>query len=507
MNRFYSIAGTYRNYIFLFLLLAVYLFSDFQTILFLRPQGIHFIRQTDCLSFVANYYKNGFDFFNPRVFNLISTDGRAACEFPILYYITAALYLLFHEKEFILRLLSVLIVSTGFFFLFKTLFSLLQDIVYSMAFCFLFLSSAILLYYTNNFLPDAGAFGLTLTGWYFFFVFMKDRARVKIFFAAILLFTTASLIKVTYFIYPVAAVLTILTHDISGKTGIIATFQKNFTPVLFFIVSFLAILSWNLYVIYYNKLNHDNYFLIQAQPFWSQSKQQIIETFDLIGNYWYSKYYYHSTWHFFVIVTIAGLIFIRKSEKLLLILTLFLTAGCACYFLLFFAQFRDHDYYFITFIPFIIFSVIHSFTVLKNRFPRVTGHTVSKILLVILCILSINYAKQKLSQRYQDKNVKFAMIGQKMSGMQHYLDSTGMPVGAKVIIVTDTTPNGGLYFINRSGWNISDTSETGAKKFASYIKQGAEYVLFTGNVCFDKYFNGVKTGEYNSVSVYRIIKK
>ena len=54
MERLSLLAEKYSNQIFVCFLIALYVILDFQTILFLQPQGIHFIRQTDCLSFVAN---------------------------------------------------------------------------------------------------------------------------------------------------------------------------------------------------------------------------------------------------------------------------------------------------------------------------------------------------------------------------------------------------------------------------------------------------------------------
>ncbi|NQU33187.1 MAG: hypothetical protein HQ521_08135, partial [Bacteroidetes bacterium] len=73
-------------------ILVVFFFLDYHNILFYRPQAIHFMRQTDCLSFVQSYYNNGLIFFEPQVLSQNSIDGKAIGEFPILYYITASLY-------------------------------------------------------------------------------------------------------------------------------------------------------------------------------------------------------------------------------------------------------------------------------------------------------------------------------------------------------------------------------------------------------------------------------
>ena len=494
----------YRNYLFLLLLIAVYLFLDYQTILFLKPQSIHFWRQTDSLSFAANYFKNGFDFFHPQVFNLQSTDGKGASEFPILYYLTAILYRIFNEHEFILRLITVFIASTGFFYLFKLLYLFLKNLVYALSFSFLFISSTVLLYYTNNYLPDASALGLTLIGWYFFFSFVKNRNNTKLLLSCVIFFTLASLIKVTYFINPIAAILSIIVFDLSKKVGVKSILQNNVKPLIFFILSLLMVLSWNLYVSYYNKINNDSSFLIQAIPIWSISKVQIDTVWEYMTNFWYTSYYYPVTFTVFLIIFGESIPFLKKTERMILIMSFILAMGSICYLLLFFAQFKSHDYYFIALIPSIIFLVINSFIALKNKFPELINNYVTKLLLVYLCVLSLNFAKKNLIQRYEKSEDLYASIGNKLSTTKHYLDSLGVSENAKIIIISDNTPNGGLYFINRPGWSVSDVSEKEVSLVNNHINEGADYIVFTDKKYIYKGFIGIKIGEENGILIYKL---
>lgn len=494
----------YRNYLFLLLLIAVYLFLDFQTILFSHPQGIHFIRQTDSLSFVANYFKNGFNFFQPQVFNLQSTDGKGASEFPILYYLTAIFYRIFNEHEFILRLITILIASTGFFYLFKLLYSFLNDLVYAIGFSFLFISSTVILYYTNNFLPDAGAFGLTLIGWYFFFSFIKNRNNTKLLLSCVIFFTLASLIKVTYFINPIAAILSIIAYSYSKETGIKNAFQNNVKPLVFFIVSLIVVLSWNSYVTYYNNINNDSYFLIHPRPIWIISKKEIAEVWEYMTNYWYTSYYYPATFTVFLIIFGESILFLKKSERMILIPSCILAIESICYLLLFFAQFKSHDYYFIALIPCIILLVINSFIALKHKFPELINNYVAKLLLVYLCVLSLNFARKNLIQRYEKREDLYASIGDKLSTTRHYLDLIGVSKNAKIIIISDNSLNGGLYFINRPGWSVSDVSEAEVRLVNNHINEGADYIVFTDKKYIYKGFIGIKIGEENGILIYKL---
>ncbi len=494
MNNFLN---KYKYFIFFTLLIIIYLILDYQSILFYRPQGIHFIRQTDCLSFVSNYFNNKNNFFEPQVFNLTSTEGRAACEFPLLYYVTSQLYRLFGEQEFILRLITIIIVTFGFFYLFKLLILILKDIHYAMIFSYLFLSSTVLLYYTNNFLPDASALGFTLIGWFHFFLYQQNKKHLILSFS---FFTLSSLIKATYFINPITALLTIIIIDLIRKKKLVDIIKTNFLLLLIFTISLLFLLSWILYTIHYNAINKDFYFLVSTRPIWDLKQEGINEVWNYISNYWYSKYYYQSTIHFFFIICILGVIFIKKANKTILIPNIILFIGSIIYLLLFYAQFKEHDYYFITLIPAIIFFVITAFTSIINKFPRLLNHFIAKILLMVLTVLSINHARVKLDDRYDNKLDKFDEIGMVLSNARVSIDSLGISQKAKIIVFTDQTPNGGLYFLNRKGWNITDTTESNIKKIDEYKNLGANYLINTTNLNF----NYLKIWENGKVIIYKI---
>lgn len=494
----------YRDYLFVLLLVLLYFSLDYQTILFLRPQGIHFMRQTDCLSFAVNYYEHGYHFFQPQVFNLQSDGGRAVGEFPILYYLTALLYGLFGEREFILRLLTLVISSVGFLYLFKLLYLVLQDLTYAFAFGFLFISSTVLLYYTNNYLPDASALGFTLIGWYYFFVYLENRGRRNSLYACFVFFALASLVKVTFFINPIAAILSLLVYDFSRERGVKPMAKRNAGPLLVFAFTLLIVISWNYFAIGYNRDNHVDSFLMQSTPIWGIGEKQIGEVWEYISNYWYTRYYYPSTLHFFLVLWVAGVVFVHKSERILLILSLTLAAGGISYFLLFYSQFKDHDYYFIALIPAVIFITVNAFVSVRNKFPGYLGGYPAKLLLTGLCILSLNYAQKKLNQRYEPASDGISDIGTRLATTRYFLDSTGVPLHAKIIIVADKTPNGGLYFIHRPGWSIKDTTEASREKLDQYVAQGADYILFTDEKYSKIRFSGVKVGEENGVLLYKL---
>ncbi len=96
----------------------------------------------------------------------------------------------------------------------------------------------------------------------------------------------------------------------------------------------------------------------------------------------------------------------------------------------------------------------------------------------------------------------FASVGFKLAETKEYLDSIGIPENAKFIIITDKAPNGGLYFINRPGWNIPDTSESSLSKLKSCINS-ADYILYTDKISptFDY---GTFVGENNGIVLHKV---
>lgn len=132
---------------------------------------------------------------------------------------------------------------------------------------------------------------------------------------------------------------------------------------------------------------------------------------------------------------------------------------------------------------------------------------IPKLLLLTLCIYSLNRAKENLIQRYEKKDDLYANIGSELATTRHYLDSLGVPEKAKIIILADQTPNSGLYFINRPGWNIRDTTENSLNDLNNSIKKGADYIIFTDKKYIYKGFRGQKIGEEKGILIYQLKKR
>ncbi len=502
------IKNNFPAILFFISLLAVFFFLDYQNILFLRPQSLHFIRQTDCLSFVSTYYNLGMDFFEPRMLSLRSVDGKAIGEFPILYYITALLYKLVGEHEFILRLINIIIVSTGLYYTFKLLRVLLSDTYYALFFTFLFFSSTILIYYTNNYLPDASSFGLTMIAWYFYYSYLSVDNKNKYFGIAIFFFTFATLLKITYGLNLAAALLSLVIIEISDNKRLFT--KKRIRNFAAFILAAFIIGIWYLYVITYNQENNTQYFLTHITPIWNLTSDNRSMVMDYIYNYWYTKYYYESTLHVFLGLLVGSIFLIKHSNRKLLIIAMSTLLGGIIYFLLFYAQFEAHDYYFITLIPAIILVVVSSFISIRNRFPKIFNSLYVKLAILALMLLSLNYAKEKLEDRYENAYGIFATIGKQLNGADEFLNEQKIGDNSTFIVIGDLTPNGSLYFLNRRGWTFPDLSSMNIMKIKSESLDKADYIVLTSNTMLDNPTIATipkeKIGIYNNAVFYKLLR-
>ena len=496
----------YRILLFTVLILIISYFANYFEILFYRPQSIHFIRQTDSLSFVVNYFQNGMDFFSPQTFNLTTVDGKAACEFPILYYITAILYFVFGEHEFFLRLINISIVFTGFYYVTKLSYIFLQDWTYSFLITFLVMSSGVILYYTNNFLPDSASLGFSLIGLYHFVNYTKVNKRKSLIYSFSFL-TLAGLLKATYMIFPIAVVGIFVIEIFGLKLSEKKIFNNFKLFVILSISSFVIVFAWYYYAISYNKINGDTYFLTHTAPIWELSKTRIYTILDLISNYWKNDYYYPTTFHTFFVLLVLSLVFIKKANKLLLVFTFIILLGSLSYFILFFEKFENHDYYGLLFIPVFLLIILNSFSIIQKLNNNKWVKAVLILGLLVLNILSFNYAIYRSTKRYTEF-FKDNSIYEKFNGIKSKLDALNIDNNKTFVVLSDFTRNGSLYYMNKKGWTIKDTSSVSISELELAFKNNPDYLIITEDYFLQnshiKNRDMIFVQKYKDISIYKL---
>lgn len=432
------------------------------------PEGIHYIRQTDSLAFIDHYQDNGHNFFKPGTSNLDSPEGNAACEFPAIYYLLSFFYLAFGKQFFFLKLFNLILSVVGLYNLLKLCQKIIKDHIYALLIVFFFFSSTIFNYYIFNFLPDAAALSLTFIGWNLFFNQWNNKAPQ--WHKPMLLFMLSGLIKVTYFISPIAIILFLLLRKYQGKRTL--SLKRL---LIWFGGSVLVIATWNVYAILYNNHYNSEYFTTGARPIWGMPSSEVSKTWDHIYNFWLTDYFAHSSIHVLLGLLVLQFVFLKKANKLKPLILL-LIAGSVCYFLLFFSQFKDHDYYALTLFPIFAFVLIGGIMTFKNLTQNKAIHIGGQLVFATIVIVGIVYSSNKLNTRYAEKEVFISEMGTTLDEHATDVKST-IQKDSKTLILKDLSKNGGLIAIDRQGWTLPSLNYCTKDTLSYFLKKGLSHVI------------------------------
>jgi len=166
----------------------------------------------------------------------------------------------------------------------------------------LLFTSTVFNYYSFNFLPDAAALGFTLIGWHYYFKYEQIELKITLY-KSFLYFTLGSLIKITYLIYPLSVLTFIIFERLWLKKNY-HTLIKQKRILISSLLSFFIVIVWNVYVLFYNHKYQFTSFNTKALPIWDLNTDNIIEVWSYINQYWYSKYFAHSSVHLLFLIII-----------------------------------------------------------------------------------------------------------------------------------------------------------------------------------------------------------
>lgn len=440
---------------------------------------MHFMRQTDSLSFVSQYFNNGFHFFETQLFNLKNIDGRAACEFPILYYITSLLYLIVGKKVFLLKCIYLMISFTGLFYVYRLAHFILKDYFSAVLTALFLCTSSVYNFYAFNYLPDAPALGFTFIGWFYGFQFLAHDQKSSLV-KAFIFFTLGSLIKVTYLINPIAFIVYFIFLQLFQRNTVSS--RRNISSIYKLgAINLLLVGSWNAYMLYYNKMYDSHSFNTSILPIWELSTESVAQTWDYIINFWYTSYFAHSSFHFILVLVVFQLIYLKRSNYNLSLLTGFTFIGSITFSILFYAQFKDHDYYFLTFLPFIILLVINSINTFKNVVKEMMYQRLLQFILLMIVIAGINYSRNKLDDRYHLSMTTYSQTGLLLDEYRLSIEQLDIPKNAKIILAPEPSQNGGLFYLNRMGWTIPSIEDMTQQHLTNLKQKGADYLILTSS--------------------------
>jgi hypothetical protein len=492
------------------------------------PYSRHSYRQSDSYAFALNYYYENNKFLEPSIL-FVGEDkgGKTVSEFPILYCLTAKIWNLTGVNPFIPRLLNLIIIFLGLFYLYKLSFEILNDHLWAITVSLFLYSSPLLGFYSFNFIPNIPALGISLVGCYYFYKYHTSSKTIFLIVSSIL-FSLGALIKVSslfsflaintfFFIYNIL-------HIKQNNKVIVAQVVSSITVLI-------TIYLWYSFAKDYNSKNLGGIFNQSIIPIWSLSSKRIQSILDVA---------YTNTVIYFlnpVALIALGLMFLtsfllwKNVNKKLLSITALLFVGIIMFILLFFDGMDAHEY-FLTDSTVIIPAITLTFlTAIKNYSSNLFISKYFKGFAVLLLILSLNYnmaitrAHFNPHDKMVTKNIPlpsrvleywnycywdWEIHLQKYEGIIPYIRDLGIKFEDRVISIPDETPNRTLTLLNQKGFTDYhyNNNYQGIKRTERKIELGAKYMIVEGDENLQREdvapFIQNQIGSYKGIKIFKI---
>ena len=465
------------NLLFIGALLFLSLVYSYHRELFRHPHAIHTWRQCDGAQIALNYYQQSMNFFEPRLSLYIGNECKMGAEFPIIYYVAACLYKIFGFHECFIRLISLCFFFTGMFFLFKTISLFTEDEYYGAILALMVFTSPLIIDYAFNFLPDVPALSLTFIGYYYCLVFFKSEKSDASLWKATFFFAFAGLLKPTSLMgyFAIIGIMLLQTIYLWRKGNF--SFSKLPMKALLGFCTLPVFITgiWVSYMKHYNVANDNTYFLMTTRPYWEMTPEAISEVWDWLHHRWMHAFTYRGFLYALPFVYLLSWILINRNTIRPALWLLMVILQCVAYFVLFFAQFKFHDYYLL---PFIIIPVaLGSIIVIqiKNRNAYMFHSLYVKGMVFLLFCAMVYYGRKVNATRDFHDGWSYC---QAFYDIEPELLKHGINKEDKIISIGDGSSGISLYFMNRRGWTSMTLSHPAAVEtdIEDCIVKGAKYV-------------------------------
>lgn len=358
------------------------------------PAYVHAWTQSDHLALAQNFQLNGFDFFHPATYNLLTKDGITQVDFPIHDYLVALLsYCLNTDLVSTFRWYTLLYSFLGIFFAFQLLLFFTKSAARSVLGASFLFTLPFLVYYENGFLPSAPSFANFIIGLYFVCVSQKNNSK-KSFTWGVLFLSLAALARAPFFIFLFALFLQELWQSYRRKKWNL--FQLG-VPLVG-IIAFIAYYVYNQYL----ATRYGSMFLSEWLYFKSWS--HFIGTLQIASDRWGKQLM--SPYHAVLLLALLVALFVRlknrgfQSKQNVSLAHYFLLSsiGIVLFFFAFGQQFADHDYYYLdSFLPLVVMLLILGLN--KLEIPKRWYSTLGTICMIFFFYF-FSYAKQIQTLRY-----------------------------------------------------------------------------------------------------------
>jgi hypothetical protein len=497
MNRFFD-TPLKQDLFFIALLISCFFLFQYERLLPLGPDGLHVWRQSDCLSLAQNYYNGRADgFFEPEIHHLISDNsstGKAAGEFPVMYYMIAQLWALIGKSHWSWRLVAVLLTFTGIFALYRSFRLLGANLLWSVVWPLMILSCPVVAEYGSSFLTDIPGLSLAFVAWYFFIRFSRSDKDMDLL-LSMLFFCMAGLLKISALILGVASLSLFMFELIGWHMGRDGSrlFRRPLKQAAIIVLSLSAIPAWFAYVSHYTDLHQGKYTFNDVWPVWQLSPEQIAGYLDRFWEGISMHVMAIPLWFVLALIIAAWPFVLRRCERLLTVTTSLVLLGTLLYLGMWFQSIDAHDYYFANAMAAVALAPLPLICTRSYSTPWLRNSL--GVAGVLLLCFNVVYTRLNLELRHfpvSDRAyslmpertvgiVKWlkwdigARTGQ-LNKMEDVLQKAGVTFDSKVVVFPDITINHTLYLLDRQGWtDYSKADRYLAMKLAN--ARGADFLF------------------------------
>lgn len=475
------------NLIFVLVFICISFYYNLHQSSFMRPQGLHQWRQSLGAAYAMNYYNYNLDPSQSRIYNHIVDEGEsdiAFAEFPVLYYSIAVLYKIIGPNESIFRTVNLLILFLGLFYLKKSLELFFKNHIWALLVSILAFTSATLVYYSNSFIPDTTAFGISFIALYHFLKFIDSGDRKYILWSGAL-YSLAGLLKVSSLIPFMAIVVSYLIYFVFQKD-----FRKQY-PIKHFIIPiampFIGSFLWYLFVYTYHSAHGGNISAVEIRPIWILDSETISQTFQRIWEGWLGTYFNPSILAMALLLYLGTIFYSRKWGKLMFPVLVFSFLGSIAFFFLFFRSLYNHDYYLIS----TFFLVIFAFAIGLKRWIELKKaawlHYLSVAVFSVILLFLIVDAKTKAQQKLHGFNIWHTKWFHGLEDIEPELRNIGILPTDKVISIPDPSINISLNMMNQPGFTDFIRMNIPVEERIDFqISKGAKYLVLGDSLLYQK---------------------
>lgn len=496
------------NAFFVFVFISLFFYYNLNETLFYPPQSLHIWRQTNCLSLTQNYYQYNVPFLQPEMHNQLcddGTSGKVVGEFPVIYYVVAQVWKLFGKHEWIFKLLQITILFLGLFSLFHFTQRILHNRFFAVFVSLLLFTSPMIIYYGPNFLPDVPGLSFVFMAWYFTARYFDKRKIINLWISASL-FCLAMLLKITSALSFFALGGWVL-YEIIFQEKDKRFFRFGFKQILPFIISFVLVVSWYLYVEYFNALHKGSISYHGIWPVWKMQKEQFLRIMDVLDKIYFKEMFLPVTQYITVAIWLFLIVTIKKLHPFSRYLIVIMATGFVIQLMLWFQVLEGHDYYQINLLVVLVSVWIIFLKQINNMKPVVKY--IAYTLAIAFFVFNAVTCKHRASERYVGwMNGSYENNMKALISIQPLFMELGITENDKVISIPDPSINASLYYMNRKGYTDYGSDFSKTEGFYQRIGLGAKYLIVNDSTLLSKeYLTPLiqkKIGQHQNVTIFDI---